>query len=94
MKCYKLDPQNCENRPNGDVIRPFKLFKCDCIDGGEYSQCLAAGKNVELNINKLQTDEANELEKFCEQLSVITGKNITKDDLSDIMKTRKIIIEE
>ena len=94
MKCYKLDPQNCENRPNGDVIRPFKLFKCDCIDGKEYSQCLAAGKPVELNINKLQTDEETELKTFCEQLTNITGKTITKDDLSEIMKTRKIITEE
>ena len=93
MKCYKLNPQNCENKPNGDIIRPFKLFKCDCIGEGEYCEMLNVGL-INLNINSLQNESDSELLRMCEQLTQLTGKAITKEDLSEIMKTRKIFVEE
>ena len=93
MNIYVLDPQNCENRPNGDLIRPFLLQNLygpsrDRIQNGSIPE------KIELNINKLHTDEDAELTRFCEVLTEKTGKKILKEDLAQIMKTREIVIEE
>lgn len=93
MKIYTLDPKNCENRPNGDLVRPF-LIQClygpsrDRIQGGSIPE------KIELNINKMHRDEDADLTRFCEVLTEKTGKKILKEDLSQIMKTREIVIEE
>lgn len=93
MIIYTIKPQNCENRPNGDLIRPFLIQKLsgpsrDRIQSGSIPE------KIELNLNKLQSNENAELEKFCEILTEKTGKTIVKDDLMEIIKTREIVIEE
>jgi hypothetical protein len=93
MVIYTLDPQNCENRPNGDLIRPFLI---QGLSGPSRDRIQSGGipEKIELNLNKLHSDENTELERFCQLLTEKTGKTIKKDDLSEIIKTREIVIEE
>jgi hypothetical protein len=80
MKEYILEPQPVKMTNTGQALRPFHL-------NGEEVYLL------DMNSMLVEGEESEkEMDKFCTAVSNYIGKRITRDQLLEAIKNRKLII--
>lgn len=88
-KVYTIEPGMCQTTKTFEVVRPFIVTT---PEGQKHT--------ITLNMNKLQDvpdslkEENSEIKRFKIELSKIFGITIDNNQVSDIIKTRKFVINE